>query len=277
MHNATKLRSTFIGLLSLGVVLPATAQTPVATYQFSNNLLADQPGVTALTAVDPAAANGFVSDTPFGVSRPVYRFAGDLAGGASSAALEGGLQLNTTGLIPSNSYSVEMVFSLDQVNGYRRITETQNRTSDNGFYVISSALQEFPQATSALNGFAANTYYDVVLTVSNAGSNNVTAYLNSTPYFTVTSTDSNILTNTLNFFLDNGNNEYSNGKIALVRLFDAPLTSGQVTSLYNNGNPFPSGVPAATPEPGTFALFGAFGGAGLLLARKRRRRTTASA
>jgi len=273
MHNATKLKTAFIGLLSLGVVLPATAQTPVATYQFNNNLLADQLGVTALTAVNPAATNGFVSDTPFGVSRTVYRFAGDQAAAASTAALEGGLQLNTTGLIPSNSYSVEMVLSLDQVAGYRRLVETQNRASDNGFYEISGALQQYPQTGSALTGFAANTYYDVVLTVSNAANNNVTAYLNATPYFTVTSTDSNITTNFLNLFLDNNNNEYSNGKIALFRVFDAPLTSGEVATLYNNGNPFPNAAPAATPEPGTFALFGAFSGAGLLLARKRRRKT----
>lgn len=260
-----------VGLMSLGLAQTAKAQTPVATYQFNNTLAADQGGVTALTAVNPAGTNGFVSANPFGVARTVYRFAGDQANSASSAGLEGGLQLNTTGLISSNSYSVEMVVSLDRVDGYRRLVETQNRASDNGFYVHDGGLHEFPQTPSVLTGFAANTYYDVVLTVN---SNTVSAYLNATPYFTVTSSDSNIATNFMNLFLDNSNNEYSNGNIALLRLYNTPLTSGQVATAYNNGNPFGSQATPVTPEPGTFALLVALGGVGTAVVHKRRRKTT---
>lgn len=271
MRRLVNTGLTLIGLMSIGFAQTAMAQTPVATYQFSGNLLADQGGVTALTAVNPAGTNGFISATPFGVSRTVYRFAGDAVGGANSAANEGGLQLNTTGLISSNSYSVEMVVSLDQVNGYRRLTDTQDRAFDTGFYEISGGLQDYNQPGSALTGFAANTYYDVVLTVSSAASNNVSAYLNGTPYFTVTTTASNIATNFMNFFLDNSNNEYSSGEVALIRLYNSPLTASDVTNVYNNGNPFPGAAAAATPEPGSFALIAAFGSAGIALARRRRK------
>src|SRR5271157_1110888 len=99
------------GFLLCGFAMSARADV-VATYDFNNNLNAVQGGVVALTPVDPESTSGFQTNTVFGVSRTVYHFDGD-----STPADQGGLQLDTTGLISSNTYSVEIVFELDQRNG----------------------------------------------------------------------------------------------------------------------------------------------------------------
>lgn len=250
-----------------GAISPANAQ--VATYQFNNSLNADQSGVAALNAVNPSGLNGFQTDTVLGNTRQVYRFAAN----TTNPSDQGGFTLSRAGLVASNTYSVETLFRFDAVNGYRRILDTLSRQSDSGFYVINSQLQDFPQSASALNGFTANTYHDVILTVSGAASNNVSAYLDGTPYFTVTSSDLNVdSSNLFSFFLDNvaggGQGEYSNGDIALLRLYNTALTSGQATAI--SANPFAS-LASPVPEPGSVALLigMAITGTGLLARRKR--------
>jgi hypothetical protein len=75
--------------------------------------------------------------------------------------------------------------------------------------------------------------------------------------------------NLLNFFLDNvggsGQNEYSNGSVALIRLFDEALTGNQVGELPQS--------PTAVPEPATLALLVP----GLLAGIAARRRRPAQA
>ena len=66
------------------------------------------------------------------------------------------------------------------------------------------------------------------------------------------STNLNIAGNTLGFFLDNtvggGQGEWSSGNIALIKVFDTALTSGQV--LAETADPFQGTI----PEPRTFWL-----------------------
>jgi hypothetical protein len=61
--------------------------------------------------------------------------------------------------------------------------------------------------------------------------------------------------NPLNFFLDDfatGTNEFSSSRVALISLFDTPLSASDVAGLFDNGDPLGS----TTPEPGSWALFG---------------------
>lgn len=119
--------------LVLSAVLPVAvrAQTPVATYLFSNTLAAQQVGRPGLTATNPLSQNGFETANVFGQNRTVYH-----TSGTTTTSEQAGLTLNTTGLLPSNTYSVEMVFSFsDRDSAWRRIIDVENRQSDNGFYV----------------------------------------------------------------------------------------------------------------------------------------------
>lgn len=221
----------------------------VATYDFNNTLSAVQPGVTALTAVDPLSLSGFVQNVNvFGTSHTVYHFDGS----ATPVTDQGGLQLNTTGLIGTNNYSVEMVFELDDLSGaWRRVLDTQDRQSDAGLYIDpSNHLNVFP-AGGATNTFVSSTFYDIFVTVDS--SDNIVGYFSGHPELSLTSNALEISgANHLNFFLDNvvggGQGEWSQGQIALIKVFNTALTADQV--LAETADPFSGTV----PEPASWFL-----------------------
>lgn len=237
----------------------------IATYTFNNSLAANQSGVASLTAVDPLGTSGFTTDTVFGNSRTVYHFDGN-----ASPAQQGGLNLDTTGLIAGNDYSAEIVFSLrDGNNAWRRILDSLDRQSDAGLYIDpSNNVDIFPVAANP-TGFVPNQYYGLAVTV--APDNTVDVYVDGTLAIATTTTVLDESTNFLNFFLDNtagsGQGEWSAGNVALIRLFDAPLTSAEVATLARD--PFAGTASTSTPEPASVVLMAA--GAALLLAKRSRR------
>jgi hypothetical protein len=241
---------------------PAIHAGEVATYLFADTFAAQQGGVAALTPVDPLSVSGFGNSIVFGNNRTVYTFNGS----ASPATNQGGLLFDTTGLISSNVYSVEMVFSLQNATGWRRVLDSQDRASDNGLYVDpSSHLDIFPVAGSATT-FTPNTYYDVFLTV-NAGQ--VDGYVGTSHEINTSTSVMNVSTNYLGLFLDNtasgGQGEYSPGNIALFRVFNNALTAGDIAAI--DANPF-GAPPSGVPEPSSWLLL-AGGAAALLMFRRR--------
>lgn len=259
MKNLT----TLFTIAAAGWLLPGTAAdaaTLAATYEFTNNLNADQIGVAAMTPTDPLGQNTYLVDTVFGQSDTVYRFSGN----ASPVLQQAGLSLVTTGLVSTTSYSIEMVFSLDSVAGYRRVLDVRDRQSDNGFYVDpSNHLQVYGASGSGPNTYTAG-YHHVILTV--ASDNTVKGYIDGLADFVTTTTEMNLSnspTNTLSFFLDNvvagGQAEFSSGKLAQVQLYDGVLTDTEALQL--------SQTPLV-PETSS-AFLGAVGLAGVLLRRGR--------
>src|ERR1035438_6236536 len=157
-------RMLFVGCLASALIPTAYAVDPVATYTFDNTLAAVEPGVVALTAVDPLGKSGYQTVNVFGNSKVTYHFDGS----ASPPSSQGGLDFNTTGLISSNDYSVEMVFELTGGSGYRRILDSLDRQSDNGLYIDpSNNLVSYPQGGSS-SPFTANTFFDVFVTVDSS-------------------------------------------------------------------------------------------------------------
>lgn len=236
----------------------------MATYTFNNTLAAQQAGVTALTAVDPTGTSGYQTETVFGSSRTTYNFNGD----ANPPSMQGGLDLNTTGLISSNMYSVEMVLSFTGGTGWRRLLDSLDRQSDDGLYIDpGNNLDVFPSGAGAGAPFTANTFFDVFVTVD--PSNVVTGYLDGTQQFSVPSTALVIATNTLGFFLDNtvggGQGEWSSGNIALIKIFNSVLTPDQVAA--ESADPFQGPVGTA-PEPGTWVLVLSGSAAAVMLKRR---------
>ena len=205
-----------------------------AEYRFGGNLLSSTPGASALVAVNSLGLSGFNSDVVNGRTQTVYSWNGN----GSPATEQAGLTLDTTGLVPTNSYSVEMVFKLTQRDlQWRRLMDVQNRQSDDGLYVDPGDHLNVYPVTSSSSAFVNNVYQDLLLAVD-AGT--VTAYLNGQKYFVGTTTLMNINLNnqgaTLGFFLDNlvggGQGEYSNGSIALLRLFSGSATPTSALSIF---------------------------------------------
>jgi hypothetical protein len=246
-------------LLSISAVLTSTllvspavhAQTLVAQYLFGGNLASSVSGAPNLVSVDPESDNGFVTATVDGSSRTVFQWQGL----ATPPTDQAGLSLNTTGLIPASSYSVDMVFSLANLDGWRRLIDVQDRTSDDGFYVNpSQQLDVYPSGSGGAT-LAANTYENVALTVSGT---TVTAYLNGSVAFTATTGVMAIANagNLMDFFLDNtaggGQGEYSNGEIALLDIYNGVLSADQVSAL--NNSPLPGQGQSVPDLPGTAGL-----------------------
>jgi len=251
-----------LSLVAALALAPASQAGEVATYLFNDTFAAQQGGVAALTPVDPLSVSGFGNSIVFGNTRTVFTFNGN----ATPPSQQGGLLFDTTGLINSNLYSVEMVFSLENATGWRRVLDSQDRTSDNGLYVDpSSHLDIFPVAGSTVT-FAPNTYYDVFLTV-NAGQ--VNGYVGTSHEISTSTSVMNVSTNYLGLFLDNtvagGQGEYSPGNIALFRVFNNELTAGDIAAL--DADPFASGQ-SSVPEPGSWLMLA--GGAAALLTFRRR-------
>jgi hypothetical protein len=96
----------------------------------------------------------------------------------------------------------------------------------------------------------------------------VSVYLDNTLAISASTTVMNLPGgNPLNFFLDDfatSTNEFSSSRVALINLFDAPLSASDVAGLFGNGDP----LGTATPEPGSWALL--CGGLILIVRRKLR-------
>jgi hypothetical protein len=249
---------------SAGFLLPVVNASTVATYTFNNTLSAQQSGVAALSAVDPLGTSGFTTANVFGNLQTVYNF-----NGASTPADQGGLDLNTTGLISGSDYSVEMVVELTSDSGWRRLLDSQDRQSDAGYYIDpDNAIDNFPNGGGTVNQFTNNTFFDIFVTVN--PSNNVVGYLNGGQQFADISTSLDVATNTLGFFLDNtaggGQGEWSSGDVALIKVFNTALTADQVEE--ESAHPFAGTGGTATPEPGTWILLLA-GAAGIAMWKRR--------
>lgn len=256
-----------LGLVTLGLTSTSQAQSLLASYTFNNSLGAAEVGRPALTAIDPLSANTFETQTVFGNSRTVYRTSG-------TASSQAGLTLNTSGFVPSTSYTLELVFANvnnQSSNGWRRIFDSQN-TSDNGLYIDGTTSgagvnkidlwdNVASPGTTTIN---AGEFNYLALTVD---SNTARVYVNGNLEITKSTASMNIGgSGLLRFFLDDGIDEYGDARVALIKLYDAPLSSGQVAS--HAPDPFaPLSGGAAAPEPGTLALL-TLGGLGLL--RRRR-------
>lgn len=267
----TRLLAGVIGLSAASIV--AAAPVAVATYDFDDGTLnADEAGVSALTAIDPLGQNAFITDNVLGTTKTVYRFDGN-KGPVNEQA---GLSMNTAGLIAGNAYSVDIVFSFDANDAtWERILDASNRSSDNGFYVEpGNKLQIYPVGNGP-NLWTFGQYHRVTLT--NDGSGHVTAYLDGAFQFDLTTSVMDFTTygasnpdHLLVFFADNlvggGQQEFVDGKVSLIRLYNLELSNVDVGNIGNGDTGNGNGI-GTVPEPTTLALLGIGLAAGL---RRRR-------
>ncbi len=259
-------RLVFVCCLASVLIPTAYADSLVAAYTFDNTLAAVESGVAALTAVDPLNEAAYQAANVFGTIQTAYHFDGQ----ANTPLDEGGLDFNTTGLISSNDYSVEMVLELsDRDNAWRRLLDSSDRQSDDGLSIDpSNNLDDFPSVAGSGSVFTVNSFFDIFVTVD--PSNTVAGYFSGVQQFSTTSTSLDVATNTLGFYLDNvvggGQGEWSSGNVALIKVFDTALTPEEVAE--ETADPFQGTTPTTTPEPGTWMLM--LGGAAGVAAFERR-------
>ncbi len=224
-----------------GTLLPlldASAASLKASYYFQDTLSAQEVTAPDLSPVNPLGLNAFENATVFNRPLRVYHWSGN----AFPPEQQAGFSLNTTRLIPANSYSVEMAFAFDELdNAWRRILDMRNRDSGIGFYVNpSNHLEAFNTNIEGKASILANQFHHVVLTVS--GTPMVRAYVDGKADFSVSTPLMNIDNpgKLLNFFLDNtstddSQSEFSDGRVAWVRVYRGALTGAEVSRLYRAG------------------------------------------
>ena len=190
-----------------------------ADYQFQLNLASSVGAPPDLQ--DIGVGNSYVTETVDGCSRIVRQF-----------PLHNGLHLQpTAGVIPTNIYTIVMLFRLDQTNGYRRLIDFKAATVEAGVYVRDGRLNFYGSTEAPAPTIPAGTYVQVVITRDGT---NVVGYINGMQQFSfVDSGNQGVLSsaNDLRFFKDNGNTEESGGAVARIRLYAAAMPAGQVALL----------------------------------------------
>ena len=209
-----------VGSITVSVSEQVTGGTLQADYQFQNTRSSSVGSAAALTDL---GTNSFTSAVVDGTSTTVLSFAqGD------------GLSLNpTTGVVPSNNYTIVALVSLQQVSSWRRLMDFKNATSDTGLYVQNGHLNFYPSGSGNPVSIAANTWVQIVLTRDTTGT--VTGYVDGVQQFQFSDTGSYAVlssSNTLRFFRDDGSSsEASAGSVARIRLYNGALTASQVAAL----------------------------------------------
>ncbi len=190
-----------------------------ADYQFQLNLASSAGTPPAL--LDIGVGNSYTTETVDTCPRTVRLF-----------PLHNGVRLQpTTGVIPTNVYTIVMLFRLDQTNGWRRLLDFKAAAIDTGLYVRDGRLNFYPVIEAAAPTIPAGAYVQVVLTRDS--DSNVVAYVNGGPQLSFVDTAlRGVLTsaNDLRFFKDDSTEE-SGGAVARIRLYAAAMPAGQVALL----------------------------------------------
>lgn len=198
-----------------------------ADYQFQSNLLSSVGNPPPLTLVN--AGQYFTNQLVDGLSRTVLRWPQ-----GSGLALA-----PTTGIFPSNAYTLVILFKLENVSGYRRLFDPKNAAPDRGLYVRDGKLTVFNNSGDSAVCITNNTWHQVVLTRNAA--NQVVVYSDGVQRLSyVDSTGAAVVSaDALRFFKDDAAEE-SAGWVARIRNFATALTPAEVGALDRvpvDGNP----------------------------------------
>ena len=232
LYEVVVLALALATLVSVFVIFPsrsASALSPSkADYRFQNKLSTSVGNAPALKEIGPRD-NTFTTATVDGVSRKVLSF-----------PRGNGLLLpprnDNTSVVPNNTYTIVVLFELNDVSNFRRVVDFKNGTSDNGLYVQNGRLRFFP-GSSGTTPIVANRYVQVVITRDLSGL--VKGYVDGAKQFEfsdATAQDAIISNkNTLRFFKDNTSGgtagEDSAGSVARIRLYDSALSETDVGKL----------------------------------------------
>lgn len=164
--------------------------------------------------------------------------------------------------INTDVYTIDFAFSLDTLDGYRRLVDFKDLGSDTGFYNLNAKLNFYNETTGSADVF--NVGQQARVTLSRDASGLLTGYVNGVQQFQFSDTGALASfsgTNGIAYFFRDDNvvpGEAASGAIDYLRIYDTALTGSEVASL-----------PSPVPEPATGLLAAA--GIGLFALMRRRR------
>ncbi len=147
-----------------------------------------------------------------------------------------------SGAIDPDTYSIEMLFSIDATAGYKRLLAFKDLTADLGLYNADTAVNFYNRATSAGGVFAPGRLTHLVVTRDGAtgalavyvdGVEQV-AFVDDTDIATFTGADAII-----HFFRDDSvaGSENPSGFLDRVRIYEGALAPDEVAELFAGGDP----------------------------------------
>lgn len=212
------------------IVVPVQPAVLMATWQFQDTLAACEPSAPPLMEINPLNANGFLNATVAGRTRRVYHWDGNRSAGQTA-----GLTLNVAGLLPSDNYSVEMFFRFtEEVGSVRRLIDASNRVNNSGVSLTALSHLQTGAATPGSAIAPPGEFHHAVLTVATGG--DVTTYLDGVQQSTLAGESGLNLTASglLHLFAANlsgaGSADFSDGEIALLRLYEGVLAVNRVAA-----------------------------------------------
>ena len=195
-----------------------SSQVLKADYQFQGNLnssVGTAPALTSLTG--SGGPTSFVTETVDGYSRTVLRF-----------PFNSGVAINSfSGVVPDASFTMVMLFRMDDMTGRRRLLDSSGGTAaDQGGFMVDNRVEgESVSNTPSLNGY----YFQLVVVRTGTA---FIVYRDGFQRLTDTD-DGSPLPFGFRFFQDYVNNpvQASAGSIARLRFYDAPMTVEQIHQL----------------------------------------------
>ena len=148
-----------------------------------------------------------------------------------------GLQFVDNGFL-GNSYTIEIYFVFDELDGWKRVVDWKNRKSDNGAYVYYGELNFYPYEYSDEAPVLPGEYTYYVIT-RNGETGNLLLYCDADVEISFTDNWGDGLVdgdNVLNFFHDDMTvpNEASTGAVAMLRIYNYELDSNTVKQNFEN-------------------------------------------
>jgi hypothetical protein len=216
---------TFLTAL-LFLSLTAFAQN-VLTYNFNNTLEEADGQGPELTVLGNQGV--FMEDTLLEIGSSekwVYRF-----------EKNSGLQFVDDGFL-GDSYTIELYFVFDELNGWKRVVDWKNRKTDYGAYVYYGQLNFYPYEYSGEAPVLPEEYTYYVITRDGA-TGELLFYCDADVEISFTDDGGDALVdgdNVVNFFHDDliVPNEASSGAVAMLRMYNYALDSNAIKQNFEN-------------------------------------------
>jgi len=223
-----KMKKILLFIAVLGFHQFVSAQE-TRSYNFENSLNETGGNGPALTVL--GNTGNFVVETLNeinGTTKTVYRFEAN-----------SGLQFNdqAAGNFIGNNYTIEIYFVFDNLSSWKRVVDWKNRKTDWGAYVYNGKLNFYNILYSEEAPVLAGAYTYYVIT-RNADDNNVLIYTDAEVKINFTDSNGDALIDgdgVLNFFHDDlmVPNEASSGAVAMIKLYNYPLSQERITQNWN--------------------------------------------
>lgn len=212
----------------LFTAMSMSGQTLLHNFEFNGNLDDTRPTGVSLIEVNTATSS-------YGTSPNSWTW-------TQTARPGGGLELLTNQLPDATNYSLGFTMEFDQTDGgakgYRKIITFKGATSDNGLYFQNNKLRLYPGDHVSTSTYAANTFYDFVLTRKTDGTFKIYTISGGvvTEVFTIDDADGHAMP-----ILNGANHEFrlfmndnhfiehtTGGTVRSIRMWDAALTAQEI-------------------------------------------------